>query len=211
MLVATTAAVVAAVAAPVAAAQEARLQPAFPRALTPWIGLRSYGDRLTEASGAEFYYSSSLTIGVHGERPLSRRVGLYADLGVSPLTKQAAKLGDVEEVTERVLVGAVDVGLAGRLKPAVPVYFFAGGGVVLGAKSPVRGSDGSSVEPQLSLGAGYDAAAFGAWNVRTELALHLVKPSNPDENVLDAKSVARDWSFRIGLRYAPSRRGATTR
>jgi heterodisulfide reductase subunit C len=58
------------------------------------------------------------------------------------------------------------------------------------------------VEPQGTVGVGYDAGRSGRWNVRAAVLGHVVKPADPGEEQITAKSTSFDWSFHIGGRYA---------
>ena len=186
--------------APPAEAQGPRR--AFEPALTLSISAKQFGTRLDDAT-SEFRYKSSAGLSVWTELPLTRRTGLLATANLTPFSKQRVEGGAADNVAvygDVVTYGA-DVGLAARLKPSAPVFFFLGGGLVAASESAHPDDDGGAVEPQGTFAVGYDARRRGPWNLRAIYVGHLVIPA--DGNVPDASpaSTAYDWSFQLGGRY----------
>ena len=111
------------------AAQIARTAPAFPPALSPFIGVTSFGDR--QALGSrKASYRGSFTVGVRGYLPLTQRVGLLGTVSLSPLAKQRTDDPFGRSLHDRVTVMRADAALGWRFIPRAPVFFYAGGGIL---------------------------------------------------------------------------------
>ena len=191
--------------ATVAEAQAERARRAFEPSLSLTLSPRLFGTRV-ESPTADFSYKSSVGLSLWGELPVTRRTGVAAALTVSPFSKQRSD-GSASNVAlyESVVLYGADVGLAARLKPAAPVFFFLGGGVVAASRSAAPLAEGSVVEPQGTFAVGYDALRRGPWNLRAVYTGHVVRPADPelDPDVTDvsAASTAYDWTFQLGGRY----------
>lgn len=186
-------------------AQMERVTTAFAPSFTPWIGLAVHGTRVTGA-GASFSYSNSAAAGVRADRPLTRRVGMMASVGIAPFGKQKAAGGDQTILGSSVFVISGDVGLAARLKPAVPVFFFVGGGASLASRGTF--SDAASFAPQGTVAIGYDAGRRDRASARVTWVGHLVFPPDPGVAGYTSKSAVFEWAIEIGMRI-PIRRGAS--
>lgn len=177
---------------------------AFAPGVTPWVGLIVYGARVT-GNNASFTYSTSAALGVRADWPLTRRVGVMASLGVAPFSKQKVEGGDAAMLLGSVLLVSGDVGLAARLKPAVPVFFFAGGGGSYASHGTTT-SD-ASFAPHGTIAVGYDAGRRDRPGPRLMWVGRFVIPPDPGVAGYSSKSMTFDWGIEIGVRI-PARRGA---
>ena len=191
------------------AAQTRQAAPAFEMAISPWVGITSFGRRQS-AGNVEATYRSSVTLGVRGEIPLMDRVGLLANLGVSPVAKQRVDNPVSTELRERVTVLQADLALAWRFVPRAPVFFYAGGGVMRSSLPAFPDFDETAVEPRGLFGLGFDRVGEGPWNFRLTATGFLVKPAEPDPAnwtgsgvapTVEAESTAFDWAIELGARY----------
>jgi hypothetical protein len=197
-----TAAAVALTLPAAARAQAERPRRAFDPAVSLTASISLFGARLTDSFGS-YGYRNSIGVGLWGELPMTRRTGLLALVNVAPLSAQRAELsGSNTALFKDVVSYTADLGVGARLKPAVPVFFLLGGGVHGATHYAHPQAGGSVVEPQGTVGVGYDAGRSGRWNVRAAVLGHVVKPADPGEEQITAKSTSFDWSFHIGGRYA---------
>lgn len=180
---------------------------AFEPSVTMSLGLRHFGDRARTIEGASAY-SGSAEIGLRGDVPLTRRTAFMIDLSVAPFSKQESSTRTSVVVRENVVTATVTGALAARLKARVPVFFYGGVAAIFASKRAEPVVTGSSIEPALAFGVGYDALRHGPWNVRAVYSGYLLKPSDPKEGGITVESSAYDWGFQIGARYTPSLRGA---
>lgn len=194
-----------------AAAQE-RVPPpatAFPPAVTTSAGIAAFAPRYeSSVSGTEFSYGSSLALTARADYPLTRRLGLAAELMVAPLAKQRVQAPNVgRTIYDNIMVYGFHAGVAGRFKPGAPVFFQLGAGLTMASKHAHPDADGSPMEPHGGLTIGYDASAFGRANIRVIYSARLAFPDAPDDATLpiDEKSVALDHVILVGLRFVPSR------
>lgn len=193
----------------VGGAQVPRSARAFEPAVSPWLGIASFGKRQSTSS-QDASYRSSLTFGVRGEIPVTQRIGVMGNVGFSPLAKQRTEDAVGTTLHERVMVYRADLALAWRFIPQAPVFFFAGGGVLGASKPAMPDFDESVTEPRGLFGLGYDRPASGRWNFRVVATGFITKASDPDPlswsaggpapNVT-AKSSVFDWAFEFGARY----------
>lgn len=183
-----------------AAAQTPRVRRSFEPALTPWIGVRSFGDRAKSVSGARAGYGGSFTVGASLEVPLSRRTGFVADLHLAPSAGQRLEDDDGIATYENAMAISFSAALAARLRPQAPVFFFAGPGVLFMTKKAIADASGSTIEPMADFGFGYDGARVGRWNVRGIVHGFIVKPADPESPAFSATGSAFDWSVGIGAR-----------
>lgn len=185
---------------------------AFVPAVTPWLGVAGFGQRLTVPS-ARFRYGTSAMIGVTGDMPLSRRTALLGTVGVAPSRQRGEFVGDARTSGDVVQLFEAELGLAARLRPSVPVFFYAGGGVLRASRYAAPGVTGSAVEPRGTLAVGYDTQQSGRLSIRALAGAHFARPGapaadsarlgNPPSSFpLTVKSGAVDWSVRVGVRYA---------
>ena len=183
-----------------AAAQTPRVRRAFEPAITPWVGVRNFGDRAESVSGARAGYGGSFTVGASFEAPFTRRTGFVADLHLAPSAGQ--RLDDEQGIStyENAVGVSFSAALAARLRPQAPVFFFAGPGVILMTKKPIADAEGSSIEPMADVGFGYDGGRVGQWNVRGIVHGYFLKPADPDSPAFAARGSAFDWAAGIGFR-----------
>jgi hypothetical protein len=183
-------------------------QRAFERAITLWVGVAGFGERLSSLV-AEARYKGSVVAGAQLDLPLTRRVGLLAAGSVAPFSGQRTQSAISSQTEGNALVYRADAGLGWRFKPAVPVFFFGGGGVVGASKPAYPGFGGSTLEPEAAVAVGYDRAGSGRWNFRAVYASYFVFPSAPSANDWTGggtapearpKSVSYDWTFQLGAR-----------
>jgi hypothetical protein len=202
-----------ALSAQVAPAQIARTAPAFVPALSPWIGVTSFGARQAFAS-RDASYRGSLTVGVRGDLPLTRRLGLLGNVSLSPLAKQRTEDPFGTQLHEGVTIVRADAALGWRFIPRAPVFFFGGGGILAATKPAFPQFDESVVEPRGLFGLGYDRASAGRLNFRVVATGFITAPADPDPGsyvgsgevpVLVIKSTTFDWALEVGARYTFSR------
>ena len=186
-------------------AQQPRPVRAFEPSITTSVGVRNFGTRAKTVEG-KATYSGSAEVGVRADVPLTRRTAFAVDLSIAPFAKQEATTLTSAVVREKVLSGTITGALAARLKPRAPVFFYGGVAAIYASKDPVPGVSGSSIEPALAFGAGYDAVQRGPWNLRAVFSNYLLKPSDPGEGGIEVESIAYDWAFQVGARYMPSRK-----
>lgn len=191
------------------AAPAQRSARAFEPALTPWFGIGSYGNRQSTSTQSAAY-RSSITVGVRGDLPLTNRLGLLGNVGLSPFAKQRTETTVGASLHERVTLYRADLALAFRFIPQAPVFFFAGGGVLGGSKPAMPDFDESVVEPRGLLGIGYDQPSSGRWNFRVAATGFFTSASEPDPlnwsaggtaPDVTAKSGVFDWAIELGARY----------
>ena len=189
-----------ALAAVPAAAQTPRVRRAFEPAISPWIGMRNFGDRAKSVSGARTSYGGSYAIGATLDLPMSRRTAFRADLHVAPSANQ--RLDETNGIVsyDDAIGTQLTAGVAAKLRPQAPVFFFLGGGVLAMSKKSVADAEGSTIEPVGNFGFGYDGARVGAWNVRALVQGNVVKPADPDSPGFAATGVAFDWVIGLGAR-----------
>ena len=183
-----------------AAAQTPRAIRAFEPAVTPWVGMRSFGDRARAVDRSTTKYGGSYAIGAMFEVPLSRRTAFTADLHVAPSAGQRLNAPTGVVSYDDALATSLTAGLAARFRPQAPVFFFAGGGILSVSKKSVADAEGSVIEPVGDFGFGYDGARVGAWNIRGVFRGYVVKPADPDSPGFEATGGAFDWAVGIGAR-----------
>ena len=191
-------------------AQTPRVTRAFEPALVPTIGVRNFGDRATSVSGSRAGYGGSFTVGASFEAPLSRRTGFMLDLHLAPSAGQRLESPDGVVTYENALGASLTALLAARLRPQAPVFFFAGGGALAMTKKPIADAEGSTLEPMMDVGFGYDGGRIGVWNVRGIFHGYFLKPADPESAGFAARSSAFDWSAGIGFRRTFGRTAGTT-
>lgn len=199
---------VGAVSAP-AAGQIQRAAPAFQAAVSPWFGITSFATRHSSYE-LQAKYRASLTFGVRGELPLTRRVGVLGSLAVSPLSKQRVENPVTKSLHDGVIIIRADVALGWRFVPRAPVFFFGGGGIMRASLPAYPGFDQSVTEPRGVFGLGYDHPSSGRWRFRVTAAAYGSRPEDPDPaawaepgpiHAVETKSMVFDWGLEIGGRY----------
>lgn len=192
-----------------AAGQIQRAAPAFEAAISPWFGITSFGQRQTSGS-LEASYRGSLSLGLRGEMPLTQRLGLLANVAVSPIAKQRVENPVSTELREGVTVLRADLALGWRFVPRAPVFFYAGGGVMRASLPAFPDFDHTVTEPRGLFGLGYDRPAAGRWNFRVTATGFVTQPADVDPSAWTAgtsppdvtsESMAFDWSVEFGARY----------
>ena len=185
-----------------AEAQAERARRAFEPSVSLTFSPKLFGTRLEGPGGDEFSYKSSVGLSLWGELPVTRRTGLLAAVTASPFSKQRVDGGAGNVVVDQtVVLVSADVGVGARFKPAAPVFFFLGGGVVSASRYAAPQADGGSVEPQGTVAVGYDARRRGPWNFRALYTGHVVKPADPEAPDISPSSTAFDWTIQLGGRY----------
>lgn len=178
---------------------------AFPAAVTTAIGVAGFATRYAQVD-TDHGFGSSLVISAHGDYPLTRRLGLLAEVMVAPLAKQRAEHPDFGRVVrDKIIIFGAHAGIGGRLKPGAPVFLEVGGGVSVATKHALPDADGQPVEPHAGFTIGYDASPFGRSNFRISYSGRVTAVATPDAADLEARSMAYDQVIRIGLRFVPSR------
>lgn len=186
-------------------AQAPRPARAFEPSVTTSFGVRTFGTRARTNEGAA-RYSGSMEIGLRGDLPLTRRTAFMADLSFAPFARQESASRTSTTIRGTALAATITGALAARLKPSAPVFFYGGVAAIFASKRVVPVA-GSSVEPALAFGAGYDALQNGPWNLRAVYSGYLLKPRTLG-SAITVESTAYDWSFHLGAHYTPSRRDA---
>lgn len=178
---------------------------AFQPAITPFIGVSGFGVRtrgdFVDGADAEFDYNNGIALGVQVDRPLTRRTAFVGTLSVTPLSRVNAEFSTGISELERTLVAGVDLGFAGRLKPAAPLFAYLGGGGVFATRRAAGEMDGSSFEPRASAGLGLDLLRRERAGVRIMWIAHLVFPGTPDESRWVAESSTLDHTLILGGRW----------
>ena len=199
-----------AVAAPADAQRDRVIRQAFAPSITPLIGATGFGVRTVGViDGARYDYANGIAVGLQADRPLTRRTGLQGTLMLSPLTRVVVTNGPDVGDLDRTLVGALDLGIAGRLKPGAPLFVFAGGGATMALKRAAREPDGFGADPHASVGVGIDFMRFERSGFRIMYLAHFVKPSTPDAAQWKSKSSAYDQVVAIGGRMMLGKESAT--
>ena len=194
-----------------ARAQTPRAASAFERAVTPWIGIRNFGDRAFSPLAGHASYSPSLTVGGTFDLPLTRRTGVLLDVHVAPLGKQDLSEDESAVQFSRVFAYGATAALAGRFRPQAPIFFF-GGATILGAnKRAVPGEEGGAFSPGATLGAGLDLARSARVGARIVYQAYFVKPPDTEAIGYRAESRSTDWTLGIGARIALGREGGARR
>lgn len=182
---------------------------AFEAAVIPWFGITSFGQRQT-AGNLEASYRGSLSLGLRGEVPLTRRLGLLGGVAISPIAKQRVENPVSTELRERVTVLRADLALGWRFIPRAPVFLFAGGGVMRASLPAFPDFDQTMTEPRGLFGLGYDRPSVGRWNFRVTATGFLTQPADVDASAWTAgtsppdvtsESLVFDWSVEFGARY----------
>ena len=205
-----SAALLAFVASGVSAQAQARVAPpatAFPAAITTSVGFIAFAPRYDQATtGADYSFGSSLALGLRGDYPLTRRLGLLAEVMVAPLAKQRSEHPELgRTVYDKIIVYGFHAGIGGRLKPGAPVFFQLGGGLTSASKHAFPEAEGTPMEPHAGFTIGYDASVFGRSNIRLTYSGRFASPDAPDEESIESKSMVFDHVVQVGLRYVPSR------
>ena len=205
-----SAAALALLAAAASASAQERVPPpvtAFAPSITTSLGFASFAPRYeAPASGVEYSFGSSLALTARGDYPLSRRLGFSGEVMVAPLAKQRIEHPETgRNVADNIVVFGFHAGLAGRFKPAAPVFFQVGGGLTMAPKHAFPDAEGSPMEPHAGLTIGYDGGAFGRANIRVTYSARVAFPELPDEVAVEKKSTALDHVVQVGLRFVPSR------
>lgn len=199
-------------AAPASAAAQARVRdpvPAFPAAISAMIGVTSFGDRQV-LGGSTASYRSSLSFGVRGDLPLTRRLGLLGAVGVAPIATQRLDTESGTDLDKRVTSLRAEAALGWRFIPRAPVFFFGGGGIAYASSPAYPEFDESVVEPRALFGVGYDRQSAGPWNFRIVATGFVTSPATPDPLTwsggggpppVQAKSSTFDYAIEVGGRY----------
>jgi hypothetical protein len=186
-------------------AQFDRATRAFEPAIVPFVGFAGFGDRLDDAERSHFQYNASLAIGAQLQHPLTRRTALLGTLALAPLSHVIENRADHSVVShQRVMLSTLDVGFAGRLKPAVPVFGYLGAGAVAATRPPEPDVDGVQVEPRVSVGAGVDLMRGSSGGLRVAYTAHFAVPRSPDPTY-GTLSHAYDWTLLVGGRITLGR------
>jgi hypothetical protein len=191
----------AAAATPARAQRDRVIRQAFAPAITPFFGASGFGVRTTRVlDGARFDYGNGVDFGVQVDHPLTRRTGLLATIDVTPLTRVIGTRKPTVADLDRTIVGGVDLGLAGRIKPGAPLFVYVGGGATMATKRATGDPAGFVAEPRATAGVGIDFMRFERTGFRLLYLAHFIKPSSPDASLWTAKSSAFDQTFAIGGR-----------
>lgn len=178
---------------------------AFAPAVTPFIGVSDFGARTrgdyVDGADAEFDYNNGLALGVQVDRPLTRRTAFIGTLSVTPLSRVTAEVSTGIGELDRTVVAGIDLGFAGRLKPAAPLFAYLGGGGVFATKRAAGETDGTSFEPRASAGLGLDLMRRERAGFRVMWIAHLAFPGTPDEARWVAESSTVDHTIILGGRF----------
>jgi hypothetical protein len=175
----------------------------------PWVGVSTFGTRQSFLNKSASY-RASLSFGARAETPLSRRAGILANVGISPLARQRVDQAGSVQLADRVALLSADLSLAWRFAARAPVFFYGGGGVLAASRPAYPDFKESALEPRAVFGIGYDTRSEGDWNVRIVASGMMTFPSTPSaENWqastpvedVQAKSSVMDWTLELGARY----------
>lgn len=192
----------AATAAPADAQRSRVLRRAFEPAVTPLFGLTGFGERTTDLQdNTRFDFANGMAVGVQVDRPLSRRTALMGTVVLSPLTRVNATRGDQVGDLDKTLAAGLDLGIAARLKPAAPLFVYAGGGGVVSTKRAAGDTEGTGFDPRVTGGIGIDIMRSERTGFRFLYLAHMTFPGTPDAARWEAKSSAFDQTIVIGGRY----------
>ena len=188
---------------------------AFPLAVSPWVGINSFGHRWTVNSLEKASLGGSVGVGARLDAPLTRRIGVLLNTELAPRSAQVTRGEATQQSFAHTVAYRADLALGWRFKPSAPVFFAFGGGVVGSSKGPYPGFNKSSMAPEASATIGYDRGqgTVGAsrWGFRFAFANYFVFPNPPGANdfvlpesapSVKARSVAHDWTVQLGARYA---------
>ena len=180
---------------------------AFAPSITTALGFAAFAPRYAApVSGTEYSFGSSLAVTARADYPLTRRLGFSGELMVAPLAKQRVEHPEFgRTVADNIIVFGLHAGLAGRLKPAAPVFFQVGGGLTMATKHAYPDVEGRPLEPHAGFTVGYDGAPFGRANIRVTYSARFAFAGMPDDVAVEKKSAALDQVVQIGLRFVPSR------
>jgi len=157
---------------------------------------RSYGP----AGGAH--------VAVRYQEPLTRRLGLRLGADLSAPTLRIDKDGsEFARLNQRSTAIRGEAVLLFRFKPAVPIFFGAGGTYAWWNPGPVAIETGvtqsSGAEYGGILAIGYDAPIENGWGVRFEWTNYLMIPRDTElpATGFAVKSLTHDWTLGIGVTY----------
>ena len=194
-------------ATPAGAQVTPRFARAFEPSLTPWIGLRHFGDQayFSVASGGQSFstdagYSPSMALGVMYDAPLTRRVGFIGDVHVAPLGRQESRTDSTAVQGERVFSGGVTAALGFRFRPQAPVFFFGGATAEVSSRKAILQSTGSAIAPGATAGVGLDLARLSHVGARIVYQAYWLKPGDPNSGSWRAQSHTFDWTLGLGAR-----------
>ena len=186
---------------------------AFPLAVTPWIGLNSFGARWS-VGGENASLGSSFGVGARLDAPLTRRLGVVFGAELAPKSAQATETPETRATFASLVAYRADVGLGWRFKPGAPIFFAFGGGIVGSSKGPSPGFNKGYYSPEGMVTIGYDrgqgSVGKSRWGFRFAIANYFVIPKAPSASdyfdpasvpSVKAKSVAHDWTVQLGARY----------
>ncbi len=177
---------------------------AFELSITPWIGISGFGTRFTSSTQST-RYKSSLSGGARADMPLTRRLGILANVGISPFAQLHVESPFGSGLEEKATVYRGDVGVGWRFKPQAPIFFYLGGGVVGASRAAFPGVSKSILDPTAAFSIGYDGRRESSFNVRAVFSNYLAFPSDNSDTPagVRAESTAYDWSLQLGARYSP--------
>lgn len=188
---------------------------AFQRSVSLSLALGFHGTRAESVDSIDprcpCLFEHSVGNGPHAalrfEEPVTRRTALRLGLDVSAPTHRLDLNGERER-TSRSHSTALrgEAAILFRLKANVPVFFGLGGVFARFNPSAVELQGGQVDEVGGLITIGYDAVIQEAWNVRFEFLNYLMKPEEDGlPEGFEAKSLVRDWTLGIGVRYVLTR------
>ena len=182
-------------------AQFERPTRAFETAVVPAIGFAGFGERFEDIRRSRFQYNASLALGAQLQRGLTRRTGVMATVLLAPLSHVLENGADESTIVgSRAIIGVVDAGVAGRLKPRVPVYGYLGGGMLVGTRPPATATTGSYLEPRATFGFGVDAMRGSRGGLRVTYLGHVAFPHDPGGVPYARERSVYDWTLLAGAR-----------
>ena len=177
---------------------------AFELSITPWIGISGFGTRFISSTQSA-RYKSSLSGGARADMPLTRRLGILANVAISPFAQLHVESPFGSGLEEKATVYRGDVGIGWRFKPQAPIFFYLGGGAVGASRAAFPGVSKSVLDPCAAFSLGYDGRRESPLNVRAVFSNYIVLPSDNSDTPVGVrpKSAAYDWSLQLGARYSP--------
>ena len=149
-------------------------------------------------------------VAIRLQEPLTRQLGLRLGADLSAPTLRVDRDGsEFARFDQRSTAIRGEAVLLFRFKPAVPIFFGAGGTYAWWNPGPVTSQTGLAQEKGAEYGGivtiGYDASIDSSWGVRFEFLNYLMIPNDAGLPAGDytAKSLTHDWTLGVGVTYRP--------
>lgn len=184
---------------------------AFQRSVSLTFALGFHGNRAERVDTIdprcpctfEYSVSSGPHLSLRFEQPVTRRTAVRLGVDASApghrLDRDGNRVGTFPSHSTSLRGEAA---ILFRLKANVPVFFGLGGVFARFNPSPVLEQAGKVDEIGGLITIGYDAVLQDSWAVRFEFLNYVMKPEDAGlPEGFEAKSLARDWTLGVGVRY----------